>query len=159
MRRHFLFVFCYWLYLFTVWTQNIVCNDTDFKFLNPIISIKIIVHSVKPHISTYNAGDPGLIPELGRFPGEGNGNPLQYSCLENHMDRGTWRAIVPVAESDTTEWLTHNTILQAHLYKLQAHPMLFTPYTCLSNNSVISKYLAYLAVFFIFQFSSIKSEV
>ena len=35
-----------------------------------------------------NAGDPGLIPGLGRSPGEGNGNPLQYSCLENPMDRG-----------------------------------------------------------------------
>ena len=36
-----------------------------------------------------NAGDPGLIPGSGRPPGEGNGNPLQYSCLENSMDRGT----------------------------------------------------------------------
>ena len=35
-----------------------------------------------------NAGDEGSIPGLGRFPGEGNGNPLQYSCLENPMDRG-----------------------------------------------------------------------
>ena len=40
--------------------------------------------------SAYKAGDPGLIPGLGRSPGEGNGNPLQYSCLENPMDRGTW---------------------------------------------------------------------
>ena len=38
----------------------------------------------------YNAGDPGSIPGLGRSPGEGNGNPLQYSCLENPMDGGTW---------------------------------------------------------------------
>ena len=37
-----------------------------------------------------NAGDLGLIPGLGRFPGEGNGNPLQYSCLENPMDGGPW---------------------------------------------------------------------
>ena len=36
----------------------------------------------------------GLIPGLGRSPGEGNGNPLQYSCLENPMDRGAWRATV-----------------------------------------------------------------
>ena len=36
--------------------------------------------------SAYNVGDPGLIPGLGRSPGEGNGNPLQYSCLENPMD-------------------------------------------------------------------------
>ena len=38
--------------------------------------------------------DAGLIPGLGRSPGEGNGNPLQYSCLENFMDRGAWRAAV-----------------------------------------------------------------
>ena len=39
-----------------------------------------------------NTGDLGLIPGLERFPGEGNGNPLQYSCLENPMDRGAWWA-------------------------------------------------------------------
>ena len=44
--------------------------------------------------SACHAGDPGLNPGLGRFPGEGNGNPLQYSCLENPMDRGAWWAIV-----------------------------------------------------------------
>ena len=38
------------------------------------------------------AGDPSLIPGLGRSPGEGNGNQLQYSCLENSMDRGAWQA-------------------------------------------------------------------
>ena len=41
-----------------------------------------------------NAGDTGLIPELGRSPGEGNGNPLQYSCLENPMVRKAWQATV-----------------------------------------------------------------
>ena len=40
--------------------------------------------------SAYNAGGPGLIPVLGRSPGEGNGNPLQYSCLENPVDPGSW---------------------------------------------------------------------
>ena len=40
--------------------------------------------------SAYNAGSLGSIPGLGRSPGEGNGNPLQYSCLENPMDGGTW---------------------------------------------------------------------
>ena len=54
-----------------------------------------------------NAGDTGLIPELGRSPGEGNGNPLQYSYLENSMDRGAWRATVRgVIELDMTEQLT-----------------------------------------------------
>ena len=40
--------------------------------------------------SAYNAGDPGSIPGSGRSPGEGNGTPLQYSCLENPMDGGAW---------------------------------------------------------------------
>ena len=44
--------------------------------------------------SACNVGDPGLIPGYGRSPGEGNGNPLQYSFLENSMDRGAWRATV-----------------------------------------------------------------
>ena len=44
--------------------------------------------------STYNAGDPGSIPGSGRSPGEGNGNPLQYSCLENPMDGGTFLHIL-----------------------------------------------------------------
>ena len=44
--------------------------------------------------STYDAGDPGSIPGSGRAPGEGNGNPLQYSCLENPTDRGAWQAAV-----------------------------------------------------------------
>ena len=46
--------------------------------------------------SAYNAGDPGSIPGSGRSPGEGNGNPLQYSCLETPMDGGAWWAIVHV---------------------------------------------------------------
>ena len=51
-----------------------------------------------------NAGDVGSIPGLRRSPGGGNGNPLQYYCLENPMDRRAWRAIVPgvAKESDTT---------------------------------------------------------
>ena len=52
--------------------------------------------------SASNAVDPGSIPGLGRSPGEGNGNPLQYSCLENPMDGGAWWATVHgVAKSRT----------------------------------------------------------
>ena len=55
--------------------------------------------------SACNAGDQGSIPELGRSPGEGNGNPLQYSCLENPMDGGAWWAVVHgvAKELDRTE--------------------------------------------------------
>ena len=45
--------------------------------------------------SACNAGDPGSIPGLGRYPEEGNGNPLRYSCLENPTDRRAWQAIGP----------------------------------------------------------------
>ena len=64
--------------------------------------------------SAWKAGDPGSIPVLGRSPGEGNGNPLQYSCLENSMDRGAWEATVHgIAKSQTqlsnfTHTLTHS---------------------------------------------------
>ena len=52
--------------------------------------------------STYNLGDLGSIPGLGRFPGGGNGNQFQYSCLGNSTDRGAWQAAVHgVKESDT----------------------------------------------------------
>ena len=53
-------------------------------------------------LSACSAGDPGWIPGWGRSPGEGNGNPLQYSCLKKPMDGGTWRATVHgVAKSRT----------------------------------------------------------
>ena len=65
-------------------------------------------------IPAANAGDVGSIPGSGRFPGEGNGNPFQYSCLENPMDRGAWQATVHgVAKSQTQlkQLSTH-----AHMY-------------------------------------------
>ena len=49
----------------------------------------------------YNAGDWSLVPESGRSPGEGNGYPLQYSCLENSIDRGTWSGSYGVTKSQT----------------------------------------------------------
>ena len=58
--------------------------------------------------SAWNAGDQGSIPVSGRSPGEGNSNPLQYSCLETSMDRGAWQTTIHGGskESNTTEWLT-----------------------------------------------------
>ena len=62
-------------------------------------SSSLIVQSVE---SASNAGDLGWIPGSGRSPGAGNGNPLQYSCLENPMDRGDWQATARgVTESKT----------------------------------------------------------
>ena len=59
-------------------------NDVEYF----ICIFSIVVKMVKA--SVCNAGDLGSIPGLGRAPGEGNGNPLQYSCLENPTDRGAW---------------------------------------------------------------------
>ena len=62
-----------------------------------------------------DAGDKGSIPGVGRSSGVGNGNPFQYSCLENSMDRGTWWAIVHgIAELDTTEHIINLTKRNGH---------------------------------------------
>ena len=54
-------------------------------------------------VSAYNAGDLGSVPGLGRSPGEGNGNPLQYSCLENPMDGRAWQATVHGVTKNQTQ--------------------------------------------------------
>ena len=53
--------------------------------------------------SACGAGDPGSVPGLGRCPGEGNGNPVKYSCLENPMDKDQWATVHRVAKSQTIE--------------------------------------------------------
>ena len=62
------------------------------KIYNGMITRKYVVvpGGSDGKVSAYSAGDPGSIPGLGRSPGEGNGKPLQYSCLENPMGRGAW---------------------------------------------------------------------
>ena len=71
------------------------------------IYIRIFPGGSDGKASAYNAGDLGSIPRSGRSPGEGNGNPLQNSYLENPMDGGTWLGYSPWGhkESDTTERL------------------------------------------------------
>ena len=65
--------------------------------------------------SVYNAGNPGLIPGLGRSPGEGNGNPLQYYCLENPMDRGACRLQSVGSQRVRRDWAT-----SLHCYDIDA---------------------------------------
>ena len=82
--------------------------------------------------SACGVGDLGLIPGLGRSPGERNGNPLQYSCLENPMDRAVWQATVhAVAKSRTRDGLTlyfseHIKCLQRFLVPPSCNP----PWKC-----------------------------
>ena len=58
------------------------------------MSVCSLIYSFTQHLFVINVGDPGSIPESGRSPGEGNGNPLQYSLLENPMDGEAWQATV-----------------------------------------------------------------
>ena len=63
----------------------------DIVWFNHILSLSLYFPGGSDaKASAYNAGDLGSVPGLGRAPGEGNGNPLQYSCLENPMDREAW---------------------------------------------------------------------
>ena len=72
--------------------------------LNSIPSLMDFLQGSASKESACNAGDPSSIPELGKFPGEANGNPFQYSCLGNPIDRGAWQATVHgVAKSRTRQ--------------------------------------------------------
>ena len=70
-------------------SQNNLAESNLNLIINDYISFKSASDS---KACACTAGDLGSIPGLGRSPGEGNGNPLQYSCLENLMDRGAWKA-------------------------------------------------------------------
>ena len=69
-----------------------------------------------PHVNAGDTRDEGLIPEPGRSPGGGNGNPLQYPCPENPMNRGAWWAAVHgvVKESDMTERRAKGRVLKRY---------------------------------------------
>ena len=79
--------------------------SSDFRGHGKVLKIKLILTAQFKNTYVALLGDSGLIPGLGRSPGEGNRNPLQYSCLENPMDRGSWRVAVHgvAKESDMTE--------------------------------------------------------
>ena len=79
---------------FGCWLVGFICLLLDSDFLEGR-DCALLVFVISPggsdgKVSVYNVRDQGSIPGLGRFPGEGNGNPLQYSCLENPMDGGAW---------------------------------------------------------------------
>ena len=88
--------------------------------------------------SACNTGDLGSIPESGRSPGEGKGYPLQYSCLENPMGEGAWRATVHgVAQSDMTEATYTHTHTHTHTEGLQTFVRIPLE---ISKNHQIGKY-------------------
>ena len=94
--------------LFRYWSTNFLCSSVGKE-------------------SACNAGDPGSNPGSGRSPGEGNGNPLQYSCLENPMDRGAWWAAVHGVSKSRTwlKWLSTAQILLKIIPFLSPVPLLY----------------------------------
>ena len=92
--------------------------------------------------SASNAGnvrDMNSIPGLGRFPGEGHGNPLQYSCLENPLDRGAWWATVHrIAKSWTwPKWLSTHAQMDRFSSVAQSCPTLCDPMDCSPPGSLV----------------------
>ena len=81
--------------------------------------------------SAHNAGDPGSIPGLGRSPGEGNGNPLQYSCLENPMDGRAWQATVHVVTKSRTQLSDSTFHFPWHLGTFSVHLFIYLFILCL----------------------------
>ena len=77
--------------------------------------------------SACNTGNPGLIPGSGRSPGEGNGNPFQYSCLENPMDRGAWQASVHGHRVGHNWEINQLTLLlsHTHIYIFYTHTYIY----------------------------------
>ena len=87
---------------YTKFSSISVSNISEKEIDSTYSSIKGFPGGSDGKASACNAGDLGLIPGSGRSPGEGNGNPLQYFCLENSIDRGAWWATVHgVAKSQT----------------------------------------------------------
>ena len=96
-----------WSKMFLCWKEVAILSRTSKK--------KGFPGGSEVKASACNAGDLGSIPGSGRSPGEGNGNPLQYSCLENPMDGGAWWATVHgVAKSRTR--LSDHTFTHTHLH-------------------------------------------
>ena len=84
----------------TVWVLGI-CQGRKQRKIPAFMELQGFTGGSDGKESVCNAGDLGLIPESGRSPGEGNGNPVQYSCLENPMDGGAWPTTVHGSQSWT----------------------------------------------------------
>ena len=96
-----------------------------------------------------NAGDEGLIPGLERTPGEGDGYPLQYSCVENPTDRGAWKVTLQgvAKESDTTKQLNNNSSVhnnELHLLAIGLNALLVLVDGVMIRISCVSRYGSYI---------------
>ena len=89
----------------------------SFHFLSRMSLCLLFVDIKNPPANAGNTRDMVLIPGLGRSSGEGNGNPLQYSCLKNSMDRGAWRATVHKVSQSRTRQSAHTRVC-VHIHTL-----------------------------------------
>ena len=84
------------------WTEAGSATSAAGRPLSSSSVSQVVLVGKDPPAEAGEAGDSGSLPALGSSPGEGHGNPLQYSCMENTMDRGTWQATINrVAKSQT----------------------------------------------------------
>ena len=122
----------------------------SFSFYIGASQVALVVKN--PSANVRDAGearDVGSIPGLGRSPGEANGNPLQYSCLENPMDRGTWWAIIHgVSKSLSVCVHTH---IHIHRHKIRknvyiTHPMtIYISPGCCCKSEILSYHTGYIS--------------
>ena len=89
-----MYITIFTIYFVTLGTDFIRCHGMVTSSLDVFEGLASLVAQLGKE-SACNVGDLGLIPELERCPGGGHGNPLQYSCLENPMDKGAWRGYSP----------------------------------------------------------------
>ena len=102
--------------------------------LRKYLLLKIMIIIPSSQGSACNEGDLGLSPGSGRSPGEGNGNPLQYSCLENPMDGGAWRATVHGVLKSWTR--LSDSLSLSHVVVLMTF---FDPYkTCVNETYIVN---------------------
>ena len=116
----------WWSEGFSQWPYHI-CDHGQLKIAEDHISKEApVARQVKnPSAKAGDVGDKGLIPGWGRCPGEGNGNALQYSCLENPMDRGSWQATVHEAPHPTT--CTHCKVNLKRTLSRHENPLILCP--------------------------------
>ena len=88
-----------------LWPPNVNAKNKLLQLICDRVWVIIVVKN--PPANAGDPGDAGSIPGLGRFPGVGNGIPLQYSLLENPMDRGAWQATVHGVAKSQTRLSTH----------------------------------------------------
>ena len=131
LNLSFYFLLLYFFSVYLIFPARFSLWQVQWVFYT-LMGTSLVAQMVKA--SAYNAEDPGSIPGSGRSPGEGNGNPLLYSCLENPMDGGAWwTAVHGVTKSQT--WLSNFTFTFVPLYPCQSLAQYVVDTKCSINSN------------------------